>query len=93
MDTLAELRQHVDELNDRVVMLEQGQVLDRGDVSTALVMARAAERATRTTHEDVRAAVAETCERMDQLTDLLRAAFPPARRPENTQSDSDKPLT
>jgi len=93
MDALAELRQQVDALNDRVVMLEQGQVLDRGDVSTALVIARAAERATRTTHEDVRAAVDEACDRMDQLTELLRAAFPPALRPENTQSDSDNPLT
>ena len=93
MDALAELRQQVDNLNDRVVMLEQGQILDRGDVSTALVVARAAERATRTTHEDVRAAVGEACDRMDQLTELLRAAFTPALRPENTQSDSDKPLT
>jgi hypothetical protein len=93
MDALAELRRHVDELNDRVVLLEQGHVLARGDVSTALVVARAAERATRTTHEDVRTAVGEACERMDQLTELLRAAFPPALRPENTQSDSDKPLT
>lgn len=93
MDALAELRQQVDNLNDRVVMLEQGQFLDRGDVSTALVIARAAERATRTTHEDVRAAVGETCERMDQLTELLRATFTPALRPENTQSDRDRPLT
>jgi ABC-type uncharacterized transport system ATPase subunit len=36
MDTFQELRKRVDELTDRVVVLEQGQVFDRGDISTAV---------------------------------------------------------
>ncbi len=93
MDTLAELRKHVDDLNDRVVMLERGQILDRGDISTAVVVARSAERANRTSHEDVRTVLAEVSTRMDQLSALLTATLRPALRPENTQSAKDKPLT
>ena len=93
MDALQELRKQVDKLNDRVVMLERSQVLDRGDISTATVVARAAEHATRTTREDVRTALAEVSTRLDQLTTSVAAAFRPALRPENTQSASDSPLT
>lgn len=93
MDALAELRKQVDNLNDRVVMLENGHILDKGDVATALVVARTAERATRTTHEDVQTGFADLGARLDQLTTLLTAADLPALRPENTQSAKDSPLT
>jgi hypothetical protein len=97
MNELAELRKEVDELRGRVAQLECQGLNNMADMATAEVMARGADRKTSAYRAEIREGFdkinADLAQVVALLTSLATADDRPARRPENTQSAMDRPLT
>jgi hypothetical protein len=95
MSDFDKLRDQLDELRGRVVMLELGQEANISTSVKAHAVADAAERQLVKTQSEWREVVDDLEAGMSQIISLLSApdACLPARRPENTQSASDSPLT
>jgi hypothetical protein len=95
MSDFDKLRDQLDELRGRVVMLELGQEANISTSVQAHAVADAAERQLVKTQSEWREVVDDLEAGMSQIISLLSApdACLPARRPENTQSASDSPLT
>jgi hypothetical protein len=96
MSELAEIREDLDGLRDRVTYLEFSREVDKSRAIEASTAARAADRSVLKANTDWRDVAERLVASNEQIIELLAghlAACEPARRPENTQSASDKPLT
>lgn len=95
MTELEELREELDDLRSRVSTLETDRELNRSIVSKASLAAKSADREVARSRSEWREVVKDLEAGMGQIVSLLTspAACLPARRPENTQSASDNPLT
>jgi hypothetical protein len=86
----------LDSLRDRIRMLENLRDYVLKTAKEATEVTRTAERTVATTRTEWREALTRLESGSGQILDLLTShveACEPARRPENTQSASDKPLT
>jgi hypothetical protein len=92
---LDQLREELDELRDRVTVLEFDKGVANNAMARASSAARAADRQLSISRSECREAVRELTAGMSQVISLLStsAACLPARLPENTQSASESPLT
>lgn len=94
MSELGEMREELDGLRDRVVWLEFNMNLNEKAAVNARAAAKAAERTVARTRTEWREVTSDLEAGIAQIISLLTPeADAPARRPENTQSASDKPLT
>lgn len=95
MSDLEQIREEIDDLRGRVTVLEFDFARVNSTSSSARTAARAADRQLAKSQSEWREVVADLEAGMNQIISLLSASatFRPARRPENTQSASDKPLT
>lgn len=95
MSDLGTLREELDDLRSRVAALEFDKDVNNRIVGSASLAAKAADRHVARARSEWREVVTELQAGMSQIISLLSApdACLPARRPENTQSASDSPLT
>lgn len=94
MSELAQLREDLDLLRDRVSYLEFNRTVDKSTSAEAGAAARAADRTLAKTRTEWREVTKDLEAGIAQIISLLTpAAAEPARRPENTQSARDRPLT
>jgi hypothetical protein len=92
---LDEIREELDDLRGRIVMLEFDSQRLSGTTAGARAAARSADRQVAKARSEWREVVNNLEAGMSQILSLLTSpdACLQARRPENTQSASDSPLT
>lgn len=94
MSEFEDLREELDDLRNRVVYLEFNDKLTSNISARASAAARTADRTVAKTRTEWREVAKDLEAGITQIISLLTPeADAPARRPENTQSASDKPLT
>lgn len=95
MSELTEIREDLDALRTRVTMLEFDRDVTNNATGEAILVTKAADRQLARARSERREVVKDLEAGMNQIISLLSSpdACLPARRPENTQSASDKPLT
>jgi hypothetical protein len=95
MSDLDEIREELDDLRSRVVVLEFDTNCFGETAAGARAAARSADRQVTKARSEWREVVTDLEAGMSQIISLLTSsdACLPARRPENTQSASDSPLT
>ena len=95
MSDLDEIREELDDLRSRVSSLELDKEANYSAVGRAIRTTKAADRQVAKARSEWREVVKDLESGMGQVISLLTssAACLPARRPENTQSASDSPLT
>ena len=95
MNELDQLREDLDDLRGRVSSLEINKDVSQRLAGRASLAAQAADRQLVRSRSEWREVVKDLEAGMSQIISLLSSpdACLPARRPENTQSASDKPLT
>lgn len=95
MSEFDQLREELDDLRSRIVGLEiEKDVTDRS-AGRAILAAQAADRQLAKAQSEWRDVIKDLEAGMSQIISLVSspATCLPARRPENTQSASDSPLT
>ena len=95
MSEFDQLREELDELRGRITVLESDSSRLRGNSANARRAAQAADRQLAKSQSEWREVVNDLEAGMSQVISLLSspATCLPARRPENTQSASESPLT
>ena len=95
MSELDEIREELDDLRSRVTALEIDKDVNNRIAGKSILAAKAADRQLAKSRSEWREVVNDLEAGMNQIVSLLSApdACLPARRPENTQSASDSPLT
>jgi hypothetical protein len=95
MSDLDEIREELDDLRSRVTYLEHEQGANNSTSARAFSAVKAADRQVAKARSEWREIVKDLEAGMGQVISLLTSpdACLPARRPENTQSASDSPLT
>jgi hypothetical protein len=94
MSELQQIREELDTLRERITILEADSTLNMGGAARAKIVAGEADRKAEGFRRELRDGFAKVNADLVQITSLLTPeADAPARRPENTQSASDKPLT
>ena len=87
-----EIREELDDLRSRVAMLELDKDTTNSSAGAAILAAKAADRQLAKSRSEWREVVKDLETGMGQILSLLAECLP-ARRPENTQSASESPLT
>ena len=94
MSEFDQLREELDDLRGRVAYMEHERDVNNGSAVRADKAAQAADRQLAKSRSEWREVVSDLEAGMNQVISLLTSATClPARRPENTQSASDSPLT
>jgi hypothetical protein len=94
MSELAEIREELDQLRTRITALEFDRDVANGVTGAAITATRAADRTVAKTRTEWREVTSDLEAGIAHIISLLTPeADAPARRPENTQSAKDKPLT
>lgn len=95
MSEFDEIREELDSLRCRVTALEFDKEVNDSIAGQAIQTTKAADRQVAKARSEWREVVRDLEAGMSQVISLLTssAACLPARRPENTQSASDSPLT
>jgi hypothetical protein len=95
MSEFDKMREELDDLRSRISMLELNRDATNGTSARAYRAAEAADRQMAKARSEWREVVTDLEAGMNQIISLLTcpATALPARRPENTQSASDSPLT
>jgi len=94
MSEFDQLRDEVDDLRGRVAYMEHERDVSNSSAVRASRAAEAADRQLAKSRSEWREVVNDLEAGMNQVISLLTSATClPARRPENTQSASDSPLT
>jgi hypothetical protein len=94
MSEFDQLREELDDLRSRIGSLEFDRDTNNHAVGRAILTTKAADRQLARSRSEWRDVVNNLEAGMNQVISLLTSATClPARRPENTQSASDSPLT